>query len=405
MMDLTGKTCLVTGGAGFIGSHIVDLLIKEHSCKVKVVDNLKVATHPGGKKPEWVPDEVEFFQGSAADRQLMERALQGVQVVFHIAASGFENAATHAYEMCFSDAAMSTCVLFDIISDLKLPVEKVVSASSMAVYGESSYKRKDGTLFTPDGYRSKERLDAGKYEVVDEKGEEVSAFAIPETRELRPPLQPYHLAKLCQEKITLAAGKMHNISATALRFSITHGPHQSLHNPYTGVISIFCNRVMNGKAPIIFEDGKQTRDFSYVEDVARANIWVARHPDTNGEVYNVGTGRGGDTMHEMASIVCDLLKGDKDIKPVYNGEFRTSDARHIVLDPSKLMALGWKPQYTLKSGLAKHVEWAKEVAKKDGLEDKFEKAYAEMVASGVILPAKRQRLSGPIGTAVLNGTI
>lgn len=376
-----------------IGSHIVDLLVQEHKCKVKVVDDLKVSTHPSQTKPDWVPDEVEFIQGNAADRKLMEKALQGVEIVFHQSASGFEQALPHANEKCFTDATMSTCVLFDVIRDLKLPVKKVVTASSMAVYGEASYKRADGTIFTPTGYRQKERLDAGKYEVVDEKGEEVTAYAIPEERELLPP-HPYHLAKFCQEKITIAAGKMNKISVTALRYSIVHGPRQSVHNPYTGVISIFCTRVMNGKAPIIFENGKQTRDFMYAEDVARANIWVARHPDTDGQVYNVGTGRGGDTMHDMAQIVCDLLKEDKDIKPAYNGEYRMQDARHIRLDPSKLMALGWKPRYTLQSGLAKHVEWAKETAKKDGVvEDKFEKAYAEMVASGVIAPTKKQKLS------------
>jgi len=393
MLDLTGKTCLVTGGAGMIGSHIVDLLITEHKCKVKVVDDLKVATHPTREKPEWVPDEVEFIQGDAADRKLMEAALQGVQVVFHQCASGFEQALPNANVKCFTDATMSTCVLFDVIRDLKLPVEKVVTASSMAVYGESSYKRKDGTLFTPDGYRSKERLEAAKYEVVDEKGEEVVAFAIPETRQLLPP-HPYHLAKMCQEKITMASGVMNNISTTSLRYSIVHGPRQSVHNPYTGVISIFCTRVMNGKAPILFEDGQQTRDFMYAEDVARANIWVARHPDTNGQVYNVGSGRSGDTMDQMASIVCDLLKGSEDIKPAYNNEFRVTDARHIRLDASKLMALGWKPRYSLQSGLAKHCEWAKEIANKDGVpEDKFEKAYAQLLASGVVSSGKRQKLN------------
>merc|ERR1719420_528826 len=194
---------------------------------------------------------------------------------------------------------MSTCVLFDVIRDLKLPVKKAVTASSMAVYGEASYKRADGTIFTPTGYRQKERLDAGKYEVVDERGEEVTAYAIPEERELLPP-HPYHLAKFCQEKITIAAGKMNKISVTALRYSIVHGPRQSVHNPYTGVMSIFCTQILNGKSPKVFEDGKQTRDFMFAEDVARANIFVAQHPKTGGEFYNVGSGRGGDEMGKVA---------------------------------------------------------------------------------------------------------
>jgi dTDP-L-rhamnose 4-epimerase len=389
-LDLKGLTCLVTGGAGMIGSHIVRLLLDEHKCKVKVLDALKVVTHPSGEKPYWVPDEVEFIKGDASDRKTVEKCMQGVDVVFHQAAAGYEAALPNCLEKCFTDAAMSTCVIFDVIKDLKIPVKKVVVASSMAVYGEASYRRKDGSEFIPDGYRPDSRLAAKQYEVIDEKGEECTSYPIKETRPLQPP-HPYHLAKYCQEKISLAAGNEQNLSTTALRYSIVHGPHQSVHNPYTGVMSIFCTRIMNGKNPVVFEDGKQTRDFMFAEDVARANIFVAKDPRSKGEAYNVGTGRGGDTMHKVATILCDLLKDGKDIKPEYHGDFRNMDTRHIQLDASKLMALGWKPQVTLEEGLKRHAEWAKEQAKKDGgVEDKFEKAYKEMISAGVI---KRQKLN------------
>jgi len=373
-----------------IGSHIVKLLLVEHGCKVRVVDDLKVSTHPSGEKPDWVPEDVEFIKGSAADRDLMERALKGVDVVFHQAAAGYEGALPKCLEKCFTDATMSTCVLFDVIKDLKLPVKKVVTASSMAVYGEASYRRKDGSEYVPDGYRPTTRLDAGLFEVVDETGNECTSYPIQETRALLPP-HPYHLAKFCQEKITLAAGKEQNISVTALRYSIVHGPHQSVHNPYTGVLSIFCTRIMNGRNPVVFEDGRQTRDFLFAEDVARANIFVAQDSRTNGEVYNVGTGRGGDSMHKVASILCDLLADGKDIKPEYHGDYRSSDTRHIQLDASKLMALGWKPRVTLEEGLKRHVAWARETLKSSGgVKDKFEEAYKEMIAAGIV---KRQRLS------------
>lgn len=373
-----------------IGSYIVRLLLDEHKCKVKVLDDLKPLNHPTGKKPEWVPDEVEFIKGDASDRKVVEKAMVGVDVVFHQAAAGYEQALPRCLEKCFFDAAMTTCVIFDVIKDLKIPVKKVVSASSMAVYGEASYRRKDGSEYIPSSYRPDARLAAKQYEVIDEKGEECTSYPIKETRALHPP-QPYHLAKFCQEKITLAAGREQDINTTALRYTIVHGPHQSLNNPYCGVLSIFCTRVMNGKNPVVFEDGKQTRDFAFCEDVARANIFVAQDLRTKGEVYNVGTGRGGDTMHKVATAICDLLKDGKDIKPEYHGDFRNMDTRHIVLDPSKLMALGWKPQVSLEEGLRRHVEWVKETAKSTGpVEDKFEKAYKEMMSAGVI---KRQKLS------------
>jgi dTDP-L-rhamnose 4-epimerase len=385
MMDMKGMTCLVTGGAGMIGSHIVDILLKEYQCKVKVVDSLKVASHPDQTKPVWVPDEVEFIQGSAADRKLMESAMQGVDVVFHQAASGFEFANPGSYTHCFTDATMSTCTIFDVIKDLKLPCRKVVIASSMAVYGEASYSRKDGSEYIPDAYRPTARLEKGLYEIVDDKGEECGPFAIKESRALMPPFA-YHLAKFNQEKIALAAGTDMKLSVTALRYSIAHGPRQSVHNPYTGVMSIFCTQILNGKSPLVFEDGKQTRDFVFAEDVARANIFVAQHPKTGGEVYNVGTGRKGDEMGKVASILCDLLrKPGSDVKPEYPGLFRIIDTRHFRLDPTKLMSLGWKPRYTLEEGLKKHTDWVTDVAEKaGGVEDKFASVLAKMTETGVV---------------------
>jgi len=384
MLDITGMHCLVTGGAGMIGSHIVKLLLEEHKCKVRVVDPLHQPNHPGGEKPDWVPAEVEFINGSSADRQVMERALEGIDLVFHEAVIGYEAHTTQSRERCFNSGATSTCVLFDVIQDKKIPVKKVVAASSMAVYGEASYKRKDGSEYIPTQYRSEADLAAGKFEVVDEKGEQVTCYPIKEGRALVPPAHPYHLTKLIQEKMTMFSGKTLNIPVTALRYTICHGPHQSLHNPYTGVLSVWANRIMNGKSPVVFEDGQQTRDFLFAEDCARANIHVARDPRADHQVYNVGTGRDGDTMHHVASTLCKLL--NPEIKPAYNGDFRAWDTRHIRLDASKLLALGWKPRVTLEEGLKRQVDWVKASFEKAGgkIEDKFGKAYEELMAEGGI---------------------
>mmetsp|Transcript_29433 Transcript_29433/g.52008 ORF Transcript_29433/g.52008 Transcript_29433/m.52008 type:complete len:391 (+) Transcript_29433:78-1250(+) len=383
LMDLNGMTALVTGGAGMIGTHITRVLMAEHGCKVRIIDKLHPTTHPTEKLPNWVPAEAEFMKGDVTSREDMTKALQGVDIVFHQAIQGYEPAYPACCERCLSDAAQGVCVLFDLIKELKLPVKKVVTASSMAIYGESSLMRKDGTEFVPDGYRSVERMSKQQWEVLDENGEECpKAYPMKESRTKTPPAI-YHIAKYTQELATLAAGKELGISTTCLRYSIVHGPYQSFHNPYTGVISIFCARIMNGKSPVVFEDGQQTRDFCFAEDVARANIHVCRHPKSGGKAYNVGTGRGGDTMHNVASLLCELLDETGTIKPQYNNDFRTTDTRHIALDPTELMSLGWKPLVSLEEGMRRHVQWMKD-SSGEVPEDKFDAAYEDMLAKGIV---------------------
>jgi dTDP-L-rhamnose 4-epimerase len=383
-MDINGLTVLVTGGAGLIGSHIVDLLVTEYQCKVRVLDNLVAPTHTSSEIPPWVPKDVEFIHGSTFDRSTMEQALQGVDVVFHQAASGYVGSQENSLRNVFDAAATGTCVLFDTIKDLKLPVKKVVTASSMAVYGESSYLKPDGSIFTPSQYRSAERMANGDYEVYANNGSRCQAFDISEERQLLPS-HPYHLAKFIQEKVTLASGRELGIPTVALRYSICHGPRQSIRNPYSGVVSIFATRIINGKRPVVFEDGKQLRDFVYVEDVARANICVMKSAKAKWEVYNVGTNRGGDTMNDIASLMCKYLsKGNIPLTPLNNGAFRVFDTRHILLDASKLMSLGWKPKYTLEEGLKKHAEWILKLAETRQIKDMFEEEYVAMLAKGVV---------------------
>jgi dTDP-L-rhamnose 4-epimerase len=336
-------------------------------------------------KPSWVPNEVEFILGSTCNANDMKLALEGIDVVFHQAASSYLGTQKDSFRHVFDEAATGTCVMFDVIKDNTLPIKKIVVASSMAVYGCASYLKKDGSEFIPPGYRSEVRMSKADFEVYSDDGLECGPYEIAEDRELRPS-HPYHIAKFAQEKITIAAGRELGIPTVALRYSIVHGPRQSIHNPYAGVLSIFSTRIMNGKAPIVFEDGNQMRDFVFVEDVARANLCVMMSDSAKWDAFNVGTGRGGDTMGTVANFMCEYLSRQSDpISPVYNGDFRCSDVRHIVLNPRKLMALGWRPKVTLEEGLKRHANWVLEIADHNGgIEDCFGNSYKDMLEKGVI---------------------
>ena len=382
-MTIKNSNVLVTGGAGLIGSHLVDILVREYNCRVRILDALVEPTHVKGRKPPWIPQNVEFVLGDIIDSVTVRKALQNIDFVFHLAASGYVANRSNGLQNVFKDATIGTCVIFDVIRQYKLPVKKVVVASSMAVYGCGSYTKKDGTEYIPIRYRSENAMDQGHFDVYHD-GHACKPYPIKETRVLEP-VYPYSIAKLTQEKIAIAVGREMNLPTVALRYSITYGPRQSLHNPYTGILSVFASNILNGKPPIVFEDGNQLRDFIYVEDVARANIFVMENDKTKWEVYNVASGRGGDTVGKVAEMMCKYLQPHSPrLSPVYNGDYRVFDTRHIVLDPSKLMKLGWKCNIALEEGLKRHAEWVLKYAKSQNVAETFTEAYGQQLQDGVI---------------------
>lgn len=337
---------LITGGAGMIGSHIADLLLNQGH-QVRVLDNLAKPTHLNGR-PAWISPDIEFIEGDVRNREELDKALQGVDWVFHQAADGGFTSAIGHY---FTNNSLPTATMYELIRDRR-PVSKVVVASSQAVYGEGKYScPQHGPQYPPP--RSIDQLRSGDWELRCPKCSQPMA-GIPIDESHVDPLLPYALSKYWNEMMALKLGKLYEIPTTALRYSLTFGPRQSLYNPYTGICSIFSTRILTGKPPVVYEDGLQTRDFIFVEDVARANLLVAEKQEADYQVYNVGTGAPTTVLDFIAAL--GRIYG-RDVHPELRREFRAGDFRHLTSDSSRLRALGWEPRASLEEGLCRYAAW------------------------------------------------
>ena len=297
------KRALVTGGAGLIGSHVADLLVRE-GWEVRVLDNLEPQTHRRGR-PSWINDRAEFIEGDLRDRETISAALDKIDIVFHQAAYGGYMPEIAKYVHVNS---LGTAQMLEVICEKNLPVRKIVVASSQAVYSEGAGECPEHGIVFPS-VRPVEQLRKGDWEV---RCPLCSAI----TRSVPTPENApvggetvYGLTKVDQEKLVLLWGKQTGIPTVALRYSCTYGPRQSIFNPYTGVIAIFCTRLLNNLAPVLYEDGEQTRDFSFVEDIASANLLAAETDKLDGIPVNVGSGKG-TPIRQIAEQLSAALKID-----------------------------------------------------------------------------------------------
>ncbi|MDQ3313686.1 MAG: NAD-dependent epimerase/dehydratase family protein [Verrucomicrobiota bacterium] len=368
----TGKRALVTGGAGLIGSHLVDLLVRER-WKVRILDNLEPNTHKLGR-PSWVNSEAEFVQGDLRDRETMTSALRDMDVVFHQAAYGGYMPEIAKYVDVNS---LGTAQMLEIIREENLPIRKVVVASSQAVYSEGAGNcPKHGVVFPP--VRPVEQLRAADWAVHCPICHEVTA-SVP-TPEIAPVggETVYGLTKVDQEKLVLLWGKQSSVPTVALRYSCTYGPRQSIFNPYTGVIAIFCTRLLNDLPPVLYEDGEQTRDFSFVEDIARANLLVAESDKLDGLPVNVGS-EIGVPIREVAEQISDAL-GIR-IESEVNGEFRPGEMRHLTSGTERIQAAGYKPQVDLAEGIRRYLDW---IRQQGDVKDYFSEAADILRTKGIV---------------------
>lgn len=343
---------LVTGGAGFIGSHTVDaLLAAGHD--VRVLDSLTPPVHDG--VPPYVPPDVDLLVADVRSKEAWERALVGVDAVFHLAA--YQDYLTD-FSHFFDVNVVGTALLYEVAVERDLPLAKVVVASSQAVYGEGRYRcatsrcaREGVDVYPPP--RTRHQL---RDRVWDHQCEGCGAPLVPQRNQeiATGPHHAYALSKLAQEQLAIGLGRAYDISTVALRYSIVQGARQSFRNAYSGACRLFCLSYNLGRAPTVYEDGDQMRDFVNIHDVVRANLLVLSDRRADGEVFNVGGGRALSVV-ELAELVQAAFGSS--LEPSVPGHYRYGDTRHAVSDILKLRALGWEPIRPTAESVDEYVDW------------------------------------------------
>ena len=347
---------LITGGAGFIGSHTADRLLKE-GYEVRVLDSLQKPIH--NSIPEYLDERIEFMAGSATDVRALTEALQGVDYVYHLAA--FQDYLP--YFSKFVDVNVSsTARIYELIVRDNLPIKKVIVASSQATLGEGLYLDSDGNEVLPD-MRLEEDLKKGIWEPSPPDGKEIYCARTPER--ISNPQNPYGMSKIAEEMFALQLGKRYGIPSVAMRYSIVQGSRQSFYNAYSGACRIFCLAFHQGKEPQIYEDGNQIRDFVNIHDVVDANLLVLEDDRANYEMFNVGGGAP-ITVKHFAETVAEVF-GIKDYEPKPCGKYRFGDTRHIWSDISKIESLGWKPTRTIYDSVSEYKEWLNSASSIDNI--------------------------------------
>lgn len=369
------KQVLITGGAGFIGSHLADELLAA-GYAVRVLDNLSEQVHgQGRKRPDYLDPDVELVVGDVRDPLMVRKSMCGVDAVFHFAAMVGVGQSMYQIREYVDVNETGTAVLLQQLA--KTPVERIVVASSMSIYGEGLYLDQQGRL-VENACRDAQALRQGSWECCDEGGRPLSPIPTPETK--RPALASiYALSKYAQERMCLMIGDSYGMDAVGLRFFNVYGTRQALSNPYTGVMAIFASRLLNGNAPAIFEDGRQRRDFVHVADVARACRLALEKPEAAGKVFNIGSGNSY-SIRELAESLATVL--GTSTEPEITGKCRVGDIRHCFADTSLAQnALGFRPQVELADGLGELAEW---LAGQRAV-DKFEDMSRELSGRGLTI--------------------
>ena len=359
---------LITGGAGFIGSHLADLLLSQgHS--VRALDNTDPQVHHEGP-PTYLDPAVQLIDGDVRDREAVARSLEGIDAVVHLAAA--VGVGQSMYEIVHYVEAndVGTAVLLEEVIRRRSQIQKLIVASSMSIYGEGQYRHPStGQGGIAPWLRPDEQLAERLWEVLDPGGTPLEPEPTAESKPLRP-TSIYAITKRNQEEMVLVTGAAYQIPSVALRFFNVYGARQALSNPYTGVVAIFASRLMNGRAPVIFEDGMQSRDFIDVRDVARALSLALDSTAADGQSINVGTGRATSILG-----IADLLAQGigVDIEPQINGEFRAGDVRHCYADVEKVKELlNFEPRFDLETGMADLLSWLEGQTAQDRVEEAVE---------------------------------
>ncbi|HEV8310887.1 MAG TPA: NAD-dependent epimerase/dehydratase family protein [Methylomirabilota bacterium] len=359
---------LVTGGAGFIGSFVVDALVARGD-RVRILDSLDSQVHPGGAAPRYLHPEAELHRGDVRDAPTVQRALAGMDGVLHLAAVVGVGQSMYQVDRYVDHNGRGTAVLLDEVIKGRDAVQKLVVASSMSLYGEGSYVC-PACGPVSDDERFAAAAAARRWEIACPScGERLVPVPTGESKPARA-TSVYAITKRLQEELALAIGRAYGIPTVALRFFNVYGPRQSLSNPYTGVAAIFMSRLRNGRPPLVFEDGEQSRDFVSVHDLVRGILLALDRDEANGGIYNVGTGAPV-TVRQIAEVLAELL--GVAIPPEITHRFRAGDIRHCFADIGRIRRdLGYEPQVTLREGLRELVAWSRDEPAVDRVEEATE---------------------------------
>jgi dTDP-L-rhamnose 4-epimerase len=355
------KKILITGGAGFLGSHLADALLAQGHT-IRALDNLSPQVHGlESKRPPYLSDGVELQIGDIRNPDAVRHALEGIDQVVHFASAVGVGQSMYQIAGYTEVNNMGTAVLLEAL--VEKPVERLLVASSMSLYGEGLYEGPNGIQ---EGFdRPLEQLKASDWELRDKDGNELKPLPTPETK--TPHLASvYALSKYDQERMCMMIGRAYNFPVCALRFFNVFGTRQALSNPYTGVLAIFMSRILNDKPPLVFEDGKQLRDFVSVKDIGRACV-LALEGHGDNDVFNVGSGRQY-SVQEVARL-CAKTLGKSEIEPEVTGKYRVGDNRHCFADINKARSiLGFEPQEFLEEGIEELAEWVSQQTAADHVE-------------------------------------
>lgn len=366
---------LITGGAGFVGSHLADALL-EAGHRVRVLDSLAEQVH-GGRLPDYLSPEVELMIGDIRDQAAVRRALDGVEVIFHFAAAVGVGQSMYEISRYIGTNTQGTAELLQGILDSKRAPRKLIVASSMSIYGEGQYICTRCKQEAAPGIRALEQLRLGNWELLcSECGDVLDPMPTREDK-LSNTNSVYALSKRDQEELCLIYGRTYGMPVTALRFFNIYGTRQALSNPYTGVAAIFAARLINGQQPLIFEDGIQMRDFVSIRDIVHANMLAMQRSESDGEVINIGSGKAISVMK-----IAEMLAGamGKDTVPVITKKYRAGDIRHCYADLTKARdLLGYEPRVSHEQGFSELAEWLAG----QHAEDKAETMLNELVAYGL----------------------
>jgi len=365
---------LITGGAGFIGSHVCDELLQAGH-NVRVLDNLSPQVHGGARhRPHYLAADVELVFGNICDSTSVARSLRDVDMVLHLASAVGVGQSMYDIVSYVQTNDLGTACLMEALS--RAPVERLVVASSMSIYGEGLCRNVAGRYVAP-GERSREQLRKGQWELQDSEQAALTPVPTPETKQ--PVLSSvYALNKYCQERLCLVAGNAYGIPTLALRFFNVYGPRQALSNPYTGVLAIFAARLLNGRRPLVYEDGLQRRDFVHVRDVARACRLSLESEQSDG-VFNVGSGQSR-TIRSVAEDLATVMNV-RHLSPEITGKYRAGDIRHCFAEIGRSeKLLGFGPRIAFADGLAELAEYLKDQI----ADDQVERATAELAQRGLV---------------------